>query len=120
MDGTALFKLRDALLIAALLTAVQVLVQALRGWWGDAGLLAGALVAALADVHAAAAAIMSQGRPLDPVGPSLVSALAAGLSVHAVSKCVTALVSGGWRYAVAAGGGVVLHTLAFVAVLLLL
>ena len=120
VDGTALFKLRDALLIAALLTAVQVLVQALRGWWGDAGLLAGALVAALADVHAAAAAIMSQGRPLDPVGPSLVSALAAGLSVHAVSKCVTALVSGGWRYAVAAGGGVVLHTLAFVAVLLLL
>lgn len=118
-EGVALFKLRDALLIAALLTAVQVLVQALRGWWGEAGLMAGALLAALADVHAAAAAILAQGQPQDAAGASLVGALAAALSVHAVSKCVTALVSGGWRYGLVAGAGVVLHTAAFVTVLLL-
>lgn len=116
-DGAALFKLRDALWIAALLTAVQVLVQALRGWWGEAGLLAGALLAALADVHAATAAIVSQGRPQDAAGAGLADALAVALAVHAVSKCVAALASGGWRYALAAGGGVLLHTAAFVAVL---
>lgn len=119
-DGAALFKLRDALLIAALLTAVQLLVQALRGWWGEAGLMAGALLAALADVHAAAAAILAQGRPQDAAGAGLMAALAAALGVHALSKCVTALASGGWRYGLAAGAGVVLHTAAFVVVLWLL
>lgn len=119
-EGAALFKLRDALVIAALLTAVQVLVQLLRSWWGEAGLLAGALLAALADVHAATAAILSQGLPHGEAGASLAGVLAVSLSVHAVSKCVTALASGGWRYALAAGAGVVLHTAAFVAVLLLL
>ena len=44
-------------------------------------------------------------------------ALAAALSVHALSKCAVAWASGGWHYAVAAGGGVLLHTGVFVAVL---
>jgi len=61
---TAMFKLRDAALIAALLTAVQVGVHLLTRWQGDAGMLAGALLAALADVHAAAAAL-----PRQPLGP---------------------------------------------------
>ena len=118
-DAVEMFKLRDALLIAALLTAVQVLVQALRAWWGEAGLLAGALLAALVDVHAATAAILAQGLPHDAVGGSLGGALAAAVGVHAASKCVTALVSGGARYSLVVSSGVVLHTLAFVAVLLL-
>ena len=45
------------------------------------------------------------------------AALAAALSVHALSKCAVAWASGGWHYAVAAGGGVLLHTGVFVAVL---
>ena len=112
-----MFRLRDALLIALLLTGIQVLVHALRLWWGEAGLLAGTLLAALADVHAAVAAVLVQGRPQDAAGPGLQGALAAALSVHALSKCAVAWASGGWHYAVAAGGGVLLHTGVFVAVL---
>ena len=43
----------------------------------------------------------------------------AALLVHAGSKCVVALASGGWRYAVAVAPGVLAHTLAFVGVLAL-
>lgn len=116
---TAMFKLRDAALIAALLTAVQVGVHLLTRWQGDAGMLAGALLAALADVHAAAAALLAQAGPASPSAPAIGQALGAALLVHAGSKSAVALASGGWRYAWAVAPGVVAHTLAFVGVLAL-
>lgn len=116
---TPMFKLRDALLIAALLTGIQVGVHLLTAWQGDAGMLAGALLAALADVHAATAAVLVQGEPQSPSGPAIASALMAALLVHAGSKCAVALASGGWRYALAVAPGVLAHTLAFAGVLAL-
>ncbi len=117
---TAMFKLRDAALVAALLTAVQVGVQLLTRWQGDAGMLVGALLAALADVHAATAALLVQGGPASPMAPAVAQALMAALLVHAGSKSAVALASGGWRYALAVAPGIVAHTLAFVGVLVLL
>lgn len=116
---TPMFKLRDALLIAALLTGIQVGVHLLTAWQGDAGMLAGALLAALADVHAATAAVLVQGEPQSPSGPAIAPALMAALLVHAGSKCAVALASGGWRYALAVAPGVLAHTLAFAGVLAL-
>lgn len=114
-----MFKLRHALLIAALLTGIQVGVQLLTAWQGDAGMLAGALVAALADVHAATAAVLVRGGPDSASGPAIAFTLMAALVVHAGSKCAVALASGGWRYALAVAPGIVAHTLAFVGVLAL-
>ncbi len=116
---TPMFKLRDALLVAALLTGIQAGVQGLTVWQGDAGMLAGALLAALADVHAATAAVLVRGGPDSVAAPAIAQALMAALLVHAGSKCVVALVSGGGRYALAVAPGVVAHTLAFVGVLML-
>lgn len=121
---TPMFKLRDALLIAALLTGIQAGVQGLTAWQGDAGmlagaLLAGALLAALADVHAATAAVLVRGGPDSTAAPAIAQALMAALLVHAGSKCAVALASGGWRYALAVAPGVLAHTLAFVGVLAL-
>jgi uncharacterized membrane protein (DUF4010 family) len=116
---TPMFKLRDALLIAALLTGIQASVQGLTAWQGDAGMLAGALLAALADVHAATAAVLVRGGPDSAAAPAIAQALMAALLVHAGSKCVVALASGGWRYALAVAPGVLAHTLAFVGVLAL-
>ncbi|MDR6155237.1 uncharacterized membrane protein (DUF4010 family) [Acidovorax delafieldii] len=116
---TPMFKLRDALLIAALLTGIQVGVQVLTAWQGDAGMLAGALLAALADVHAATAAVLVRGGPDSAFASAIAQALMAALLVHAGSKCVVALASGGWRYALAVAPGVLAHTLAFVGVLAL-
>ncbi len=116
---TPMFKLRDALIIAALLTGIQAGVQLLTAWQGDAGMLAGALLAALADVHAATAAVLVRGGPDSAFAPAIAQALMAALLVHAGSKCVVALASGGWRYALAVAPGVLAHTLAFVGVLAL-
>ena len=116
---TAMFKLRDAAAIALLLTAVQAGVQLLTLWLGGAGMLAGALLAALADVHAAAAALLVQGGPASPLAPAVAQALMAALLVHAASKSAVALASGGWRYARAVVPGIVAHTLAFVGVMAL-
>ena len=82
-------------------------------------MLAGALLAALADVHAATAAVLVRGGPASAAAPAIAQALMAALLVHAGSKCVVALASGGWRYAVAVAPGVLAHTLAFVGVLAL-
>ena len=114
---TPMFKLRDALIIAALLTGIQAGVQLLTAWQGDAGMLAGTLLAALADVHAATAAVLVRGGPASGAAPAIAQALMAALLVHAGSKCVVALASGGWRYALAVAPGVLAHTLAFVGVL---
>ncbi|WP_087747731.1 MULTISPECIES: MgtC/SapB family protein [unclassified Acidovorax] len=119
LPDTPMFKLRHALIIAALLTGIQVGVHLLTAWQGDAGMLAGALLAALADVHAATAAVLVRGGPDSAAGPAIASALMAALLVHAGSKCVVALASGGWRYALAVAPGIVAHTLAFVGVLAL-
>ena len=116
LPDAPMFKLRDALIIAALLTGIQVGVHLLTAWLGDAGMLAGALLAALADVHAATAAVLVRGGPDSAAGPAIASALMAALLVHACSKCAVALASGGWRYALAVAPGIVAHTLAFVCV----
>ena len=79
-----------------------------------------ALLAALADVHAATAAVLVRGGPDSAAGPAIASALMAALLVHAVSKSVVAWVSGGGAYALAVAPGVLAHTLAFVGVLVLL
>lgn len=116
---TPMFRLRDALIIAALLTGIQAGVQLLTAWQGDAGMLVGAMLAALADVHAATAAVLVRGGPDSAQAPAIASALMAALLVHAGSKCVVALASGGRRYALAVAPGILAHTLAFVGVLAL-
>ena len=82
--------------------------------------MAGALLAALADVHAAAAAVLMHALPTEPEAIGVERALMAALLVHAVSKSVVAWVSGGGAYALAVAPGVLAHTLAFVGVLVLL
>ena len=61
----------------------------------------------------------SAGKRILIDGQQRVTALMAALLVHAGSKCVVALASGGWRYALAVAPGVLAHTLAFVVVLAL-
>lgn len=98
-DGGRMFSLPRAAVVAALLTGVQILVYALQRGFGDTGLLAGALLGALADLHAAAAAVLVQGGPAGAPAKPLREALMAALLLHGVSKAATAWVSGGAGYA---------------------
>jgi len=98
-DAERMFSLRDAALVAGLLTGIQVLVYALQRWLGDAGLLAGALLGALADLHAATAAVLVQGGPDGAAALPLREAFIGALLLHGVSKAATAWISGGAGYA---------------------
>lgn len=109
-----MFSLPGALGVAALLAGVQALVHALRQWLGDTGLLLGAGIGALADLHAAAAALFSDAAP----DPAAHQALALVLVVHAASKSVAAVVAGGTPYARALLPGLWAHTALAAAVLL--
>jgi uncharacterized membrane protein (DUF4010 family) len=103
-----MFSLRAAALVAALLTGIQALVYGMGLWLGPEGLRAGTLLAALAELHSAVAAVMAASLPGDEQGAATTIALALG--VHALSKCVNAGISGGWRYALALAPGLLGHT----------
>ena len=111
---TDLFRLRDAALIVLLLTAIQAGVHGLRLWLGDAGVMVGTLIAALADIHAVTAALLTVGVPGSQEATQIVWALSAAMVVHAFSKSTVAWASGGWRYALALAPGLFAHTLGFV------
>jgi len=105
-----MFSLRGAALVALLLTGIQAAVQGLRLWLGDAGLVAGTMLAALFELHSAMTAVLVQAPPDAAQAPTLLRAIMLGLSVHGVAKSVTAWVSGGGRYALLLAPGLLVHT----------
>jgi uncharacterized membrane protein (DUF4010 family) len=110
-----MFSLRGAAAVAMLLSSIQLVVHALQRWLGDVGLVAGALVAALADLHSALAAVFSAATPVS--GPAGEWAVALALLVHAASKSVTAGLTGGMAYLRWLAPGLWLHTMLVVALL---
>lgn len=101
-----MFQLGGAVAVAALLAGVQLLVKGLQTWLGDTGLWVGALLGALADLHATLAAVFLASAP-DGQGREVV---ALALIVHAASKSLTAGLSGGAGYLARLGPGLWLHT----------
>lgn len=99
------FQLSQALLLAAFVALMALLAAWLQHLFGNAGVLAAAVLVALAEVHAAAAS-MAQLH----AGGSLALATAqwavvAMLAAGAVSKSVLAFATGGWRYGAAVALG---------------
>lgn len=105
-----MFSLRNAALVALLLTGIQAAVQGLRLWLGDAGLVAGTMLAALFELHSAIAAVLAQAPPDSAQGGALLRAVMLGLCVHGVAKSVTAWVGGGGAYALRLVPGLLGHT----------
>lgn len=110
-----MFSLWGAAAVAGLLTGIQVLVHALDLWFGQAGLMVGTLLAALADLHAALAAVFASSGPVlaaDAAWPVMLA-----LVVHAGSKSVTAAAVGGWPYLRWLAPGLWAHNLLCVALI---
>ena len=118
--NATMFSLRGAAIVAFLLTAVQVGVHALNLWLGDLGMVVGAMLAAIADLHSVVAAVLMPGGPDSAMAPLMAQTLMVAVLVHACSKTTVAAFSGGLRYALWVGPGVCVHSLAFSAVLWLL
>ena len=107
-DEDRMFSLWGAAGVAALLSGIQVAVHAMERWLGDTGLLLGATLAALADLHASLAAVFAAGPP--QADGAAVWAVMLAVAVHAGSKSVTAGLTGGWRYLLALAPGLWAHT----------
>ena len=102
------FNLRSALLFAALLAAILLASATLQDWIGNAGVLAVAGLAGLADTHSAAISVASlvASDRLDAAG-ALVPILAA-LTTNTVTKAIFAVTGGGTAFAVRVIPGLVL------------
>lgn len=111
--NATMFSLKGAAIVAALLTAVQVGVHALNVWLGNLGMVVGAMLAALADLHSVVAAVLMPGGPDSAMAPVMAQTLIAAVMVHAASKTAVAALSGGLRYALWVGPGVFAHSLVF-------
>jgi uncharacterized membrane protein (DUF4010 family) len=106
-DEDRMFSLWGAAGVAALLSAIQVVVYALTLWLGSSGLLLGSALAALADLHASLAAVFASGGPA--AGGAAVWAVVLAMLVHAGSKSATAGIVGGLRYLAWLAPGLWLH-----------
>ena len=96
-----MFSLKEATLIAGTLAVIQAMVYGLNLFLGDAGLIAGTLLASLFEIHAAIAAVIVQGEPTTAHAHTLLIALTGGLVIHAIAKSVNSALTGGTRYALA-------------------
>lgn len=101
------FRLGHALMIALVIAAVLLVSEWLRQVFGQAGALVGATIAALGELHAAAAGIASLnaagGLQLEPARWGVVALLASA----SLAKSVLAFASGGPRYGAAVSAGLV-------------
>lgn len=100
-------RLREALVVALLLAAVALLVSQAQRLFGDAGALAGAAIAALADAHSPIASLLSlfDAQRLD--ASTLAQGVWIALAANTVTRLVTAVVSGGVVYALRVGPALV-------------
>lgn len=93
-----MFRFRHALAFAAIITVVLFVAAALNAWLGPRGAMVAAVVAALAEVHAAAATVgklwQSGSFDVDQARWAIVGLLAAS----SVAKSVVAFASGGRAY----------------------
>ena len=95
-SDSRMFSLKEAVIIAVTLTLIQAGVYGLEQLLGNAGLLAGTLLASLFEIHAAMAGVTVQG---DPSNSHLIYALLLGLGAHALAKSVNAALTGGIKFA---------------------
>ncbi|VXA87332.1 conserved membrane hypothetical protein [Acinetobacter sp. 8I-beige] len=109
-----MFSLKEAAIIALTLTLIQAGVYGLNLWLGDAGLIAGTLLASLFEIHAAMATVVMQGAPTDTAA---MSAFILGLAAHAVAKSVNAALTGGKQYFIAFAPIQILHMVVLIGLL---
>ena len=110
-SDSRMFSLKEAAIIVVSLTVIQAGVYGLNVVLGDAGLIAGTLLASLFEIHGALSTIVIQGEPSNSV---LAWAFGLGLGAHAIAKSVNALLTGGTRFALVFAPIQILHMTIFV------
>jgi uncharacterized membrane protein (DUF4010 family) len=96
-------RLREALLVAALLLTVSALVGWLRSRYGTQGLLAGSALAALADAHAPIASAFGLHAQGLVATRDALSAMLVAVAVNSSSRGFVAFATGGMSFGVRVG-----------------
>jgi uncharacterized membrane protein (DUF4010 family) len=112
-----MFSLKEAIIIAATLAIIQSGVYGLNLYLGDAGLIAGTLLASLFEIHAAIIAVIVQGEPDSAHMSPLLIAFMGGFAVHAIAKSINSAISGGLPYALAFVPAQLIHMTIFITLL---
>jgi len=102
------FSLRSAFLFAALLAVILVTSAALDDWFGDAGVLAVAGLAGLADTHSPAVSVASLVASDRLEAQGAVIPILAALTTNTLTKAIFAISGGGRAFAVRVIPGLVL------------
>jgi uncharacterized membrane protein (DUF4010 family) len=96
-------RLREALVVAALLLAVAAVVAWAQAQWGSSGLWIGTALTAMADAHSPIAAVMALHHSGKVNTAHALQVVLLAVSVNTASRCVVAGLAGGVRYAVWVG-----------------
>lgn len=92
-------RLREAVLLSLLLSGVAVLVSGARARFGDSGLYGAVALAALADVHAPIASLAGLQSAGSIDAGQLLAGLLLAFACNSLTRSVTAVLAGGWRFA---------------------
>jgi uncharacterized membrane protein (DUF4010 family) len=92
-------RLREALLLAVLLSAVAVAVSWAQSQFGNAGRLGAVALAALADVHAPIVSLAGLQAAGTITPAQVLQGLLLAFLCNGITRTVTAVVAGGWRFA---------------------
>ncbi len=109
--GQGPLRVREALLVAALLAAVAVGVAAAQRHLGTAGVLGGTALAALADAHAPVAALANLFSAGTLPASTLVQGALLAVLANALTRSVAAFTAGGRRYGLTLSAALVVSTL---------
>lgn len=104
------FRISHALVIALVIAAVMLLAEALHRAFGDAGAMTGAIVAALAELQAAAATVARMASTGSLSTAQAAWGITGLLAAMSIAKSVIAFVSGGGAYGRQVTAGLVLMT----------
>ncbi|WP_036301957.1 MgtC/SapB family protein [Methylotenera sp. L2L1] len=89
------FSVKTALTLAVVIAVVLIASAALKAWFGQAGLVVASAVAGLADVHASTISVASLAASSKITAANAAVPILVAFSVNAISKVVTAAVTGG-------------------------
>lgn len=101
-------RLREAVVVAALLASVALLVAGARRLFGETGLYTSIAVAGLADAHAPVASLASLVAAGQITAPALVSGVLLAVGANSATRLVTAFVAGGSGYGLRVGTALLL------------
>jgi len=92
-------RLREAMLLSLMLSAVAVGVSWAREHFGNSGLYGAVALAAFADVHAPIASLAGLQAAGGIASGQLLAGLLLAFACNSVTRSITAAVAGGWRFA---------------------